>query len=100
MFLMTDFVIMQSGKKVKRMAEYIVKETGYPGTLSQEVVGELIRCKDCRYYIPYDWIFDGWTRSSNINDYSQDEIGCAVNEHNYPPEGFCSFAERKEGEAE
>lgn len=60
---------------------------------------KIVRCRDCKYYIPYDWIFDGWTRSSNINDYSQDEIGCAVNEHNYPPEGFCSFAERKEGEA-
>lgn len=57
---------------------------------------EIVRCKDCKYYIPYDWMFDGLTRSSNINDYSQDEIGCAVNDHNYPPEGFCSCAERRE----
>lgn len=59
---------------------------------------EVIRCKDCRYYIPYDWMFDGLTRSSNINDYSQDEIGCSVNDHNYPPEGFCSCAERRTDE--
>lgn len=81
------------------MAEYIITEhPDYP--YEEPKPQELIRCKDCRYYIPYEWIFDGWTRSSNINDYSQDEIGCAVNEHNYPPEGFCSFAERREGKAE
>lgn len=32
------------------MSEYIVKETGYPGAVKQEVVGELIRCKDCKHY--------------------------------------------------
>ena len=31
------------------MAEYIVKETDYPLATRQEVVGELIRCKDCRF---------------------------------------------------
>ena len=56
---------------------------------------EIIHCKDCKYYIPYDWMFDGLTRSSNRNDYTPDEIGCAVNDHNYPPEGFCSNAERR-----
>ena len=29
------------------MAEYIVRETGYPGQIKQEIVGELVRCKDC-----------------------------------------------------
>ena len=29
------------------MSEYIVRETGYPGAVMQEVVGELVRCKDC-----------------------------------------------------
>lgn len=32
------------------MAEYIIRETGYPGTLKQEIVGELVRCRDCRHY--------------------------------------------------
>ena len=36
------------------MAEYIVKETGYPGELKQEVAGELIRCKECIYGRPVD----------------------------------------------
>lgn len=29
------------------MSEYIVKETGFPGTIKQEIVQELVRCKDC-----------------------------------------------------
>lgn len=49
------------------MSEYIVRETGYPGTLTQEIVGELVRCKDCKHKggfgcpwwkgedIPNDW---------------------------------------------
>ena len=61
---------------------------------------EIVRCKDCKFYIPYDWMFDGLTRSSNRNDYSPDEIGCSVNDHNYPPEGFCSYAERRTDEAD
>lgn len=31
------------------MSEYIVRETGYPGTIKQEIVDELVRCKDCKY---------------------------------------------------
>lgn len=31
------------------MSEYIVKETGYPGAIKQEIVGELVRCRDCRW---------------------------------------------------
>ena len=32
------------------MSEYIVRETGYPGAVKQEVMGELVRCKDCKYF--------------------------------------------------
>lgn len=31
------------------MREYIVRETGYPGQLKQEVVAELVRCKECKW---------------------------------------------------
>ena len=58
---------------------------------------EIIRCQDCKYYIPYEWMFDGITRSSNAADYAPDEIGCSINDHNYQPDGFCSCAERREG---
>lgn len=29
------------------MSEYIVRETGFPGAVKQEVVGEVVRCKEC-----------------------------------------------------
>lgn len=32
------------------MAEYIVGETVYPLGARQEVIGELIRCKDCKHW--------------------------------------------------
>ena len=40
-------------QKGKTMSEYIVRETGYPGTLKQEIVEELVRCKDCKYCAIY-----------------------------------------------
>ena len=30
--------------------DYIVRETNYPDATKQEVIGELVRCRDCRYY--------------------------------------------------
>ena len=29
--------------------EFIVRETGYPGATKQDVVGELVRCIDCKH---------------------------------------------------
>ena len=29
------------------MSEFIVNETGYPGAIKQEIVGELVRCREC-----------------------------------------------------
>ena len=31
------------------MSEYIVRETDYGLATKQEIVGELVRCKDCRW---------------------------------------------------
>lgn len=60
------------------MSEYIVRETAYPGAVKQEVVGEIVRCKDCKW---------------------RDEPGCAlriVDESDKPKDnGFCSFGERR-----
>ena len=54
------------------MSEYIVRETGYPGAIKQEIVGELVRCKDCRWHereqpgmvycpcIVGNWVEDDW----------------------------------------
>ena len=37
---------------------------------------EIVRCKDCKYWIPYDWMFGEVWQSRNIADYPEDEIGC------------------------
>lgn len=56
---------------------------------------EIIHCKDCKHYMPYEWMWDDISRSSDINDYAPDEIGCEKIDHHCQPDGFCSFAERK-----
>lgn len=57
------------------MSEYIVRETGYPGTLKKEIVGEVIRCRECRW----------WDREEEycIDFFVTD------------PNGYCSWAERR-----
>lgn len=70
------------------MAEYIVRETGYPGAVKQEIVGELVRCKDCKYYDP-SWTADG----------RRFDAECAFHEwYRAEPkeDDYCSKGERKE----
>lgn len=38
------------GGKEQGMSEYIVRETVFPGAVKHEVIGELVRCKDCKYH--------------------------------------------------
>ena len=74
------------------MAEYIVGETVYPLGTRQEVVGELIRCKDCKYwregtaYFYCDKLFGMGVL--DVFDYMTDE------------DDYCSMAERKTDEKE
>ena len=65
------------------MSEYIVRETGYPGTIKQEIVQELVRCKDCRY-----WYGDGY-----CNKWDNGPGHPEVLEND-----FCSMGERREDE--
>lgn len=30
--------------------EYIVREIGFPGVLKQEIVGEIVRCEECKHW--------------------------------------------------
>lgn len=65
------------------MAEYIMRESGYPGRLETEIVGELTRCKDCKLFGDEKCLmyFDGY-------DWAE-------------PDGYCHLAERREeGEAD
>lgn len=66
------------------MAEFIVRETGYPGAVKQEVVGELVRCKDCK------WFYGEWFNGGNW---------CVRYLKAFAPNDFCSYAgNREEGE--
>lgn len=56
---------------------------------------EIIYCKDCKHWMPYDWMFSEVWRSVNMDDYSEDEIGCAYCDMNMSANDFCSRAERK-----
>lgn len=42
---------VKGGDSMEQFAvrEYIVREIGFPGVLKQEIVGEIVRCKDCKY---------------------------------------------------
>ena len=70
--------------------EFIVLEMGYPGAIKQEVVGELVRCKDCKHY---EWAdnrafgmptkYCSWTGFEDVDD-----------------DDFCSRGERRTGNAD
>ena len=67
------------------MAEYIVRETGYPGTITQEVVQELVRCKDCRYrYV------DGENVRYNVCELNHNKV--------QSDDWFCADGERRNDE--
>ena len=70
----------------KTMAEYIVRETGYPMATKQEVVGELVRCRECEWYkTNYSW-----------NGKEHKVCGIEPFEPIRREEDYCSYAERKE----
>ena len=57
---------------------------------------EIIRCKDCKHWIPYDWMFSEIWQSKNIADYPEDEIGCEWSDMSMKANDFCSVAEKRE----
>jgi len=67
------------------MAEYIMRESGYPGRLETEIVGELTRCKDCKW----------WHDAPTSDGYNSCEKDALIRHEDF----FCAAAERKEGEA-
>ena len=56
----------------------------------------IIRCKDCKHWIPYDWMFSEMWQSKNIADYPEDEIGCDCCDMAMKANDFCSRAVRRE----
>lgn len=66
--------------------EFIVREMGYPGVMKQEVVGELVRCADCKH------------RSSNNDWFETLVCPCECGEYSWnpPDDFFCAYGERSE----
>ena len=56
---------------------------------------KIIRCKDCKYWIPYDWMFSEMWQSENMADYSENEIGCNYYDMAMKANDFCSRAVRR-----
>jgi hypothetical protein len=56
---------------------------------------QIVRCKDCKYWVPYDWMFSEVWQSRNIADYSEDEIGCKFCDMTMKANDFCSRGERR-----
>ena len=57
---------------------------------------EIVRCKDCKHWIPYDWMFSEVWQSKNMADYPEDEIGCNLCDMAMKADDFCSRAVRRE----
>ena len=78
------------------MAEYIVRETVYPLGTRQEVIGELIRCKDCKHQVKE------WRDDKRLKDKGYWVCGCEVvgDACGYwallgQDDDYCSMAERR-----
>lgn len=79
------------------MAEYIVKESGYPGRLETEIVGELIRCKDCKWW-GYD-DDDGVVRVCHAAKHGHMSSNWSIMIYRtHKGDFYCADAERKEGD--
>ena len=66
-------------KVERRMKEYIVKDM--TGEFEDKDYPELIRCKDCRWFLPSECKSSGW---------------CSFSQHGYPSaDDYCSDAEGK-----
>ena len=86
------------------MAEYIVKETVYSLGTRQEVIGELIRCKDCKH----------WRQQTNYQGAllsfgfcESDAMWCSlygetteVSHIDTDDDFYCGYAERRTDEAD
>ena len=61
----------------------------------QPKTAKIIQCKDCKNWIPYDWMFNKTWKSTSIDNYAEDEIGCRYCDMHMSSSDFCSKAERR-----
>ena len=79
---------------VKAVTDEVIKELI---KLPSADAVEIIRCKDCKHWIPYDWMFSEVWKSQNIDDYAESEIGCTYCDMSMGAMDYCSRGERKDG---
>ena len=99
---MLKLAIVEKGQANER-GKYIVGDIWeLTGAEIREVIDsqptiqpEIVRCKDCKHWIPYDWMFSEVWQSKNIADYPEDEIGCDCCDMAMKANDFCSRAERR-----
>ena len=97
-----QLAIVEEGQANKRKKYIIGDIWELTGAEIREVINsqptiqpEIIRCKDCKHWIPYDWMFSEVWQSKNIADYPEDEIGCNYCDMTMKANDFCSRWERK-----
>ena len=98
-----QLAIVEEGQANKRKKYIIGDIWELTGAEIREVINsqptiqpEIIRCKDCKHWIPYDWMFSEMWQSKNIADYPEDEIGCNWCDMAMKADDFCSRAVRRE----
>ena len=98
-----QLAIVEEGQANKRKKYIIGDIWELTGAEIREVINsqptiqpEIVRCKDCKHWIPYDWMFSEVWQSKNIDDYPEDEIGCKFCDMTMKSNDFCSRAEKRE----
>ena len=98
-----QLAIVEEGQANKRKKYIIGDIWELTGAEIREVINsqptiqpEIVRCKDCKHWIPYDWMFSEVWQSKNIADYPEDEIGCNYCDMAMKANDFCSRGEKRE----
>ena len=98
-----QLAIVEEGQANKRKKYIIGDIWELTGAEIREVINsqptiqpEIVRCKDCKHWMPYEWMFREVWQSKNIADYPEDEIGCNYCDMSMKADDYCSRAERRE----
>ena len=98
-----QLAIVEEGQANKRKKYIIGDIWELTGAEIREVINsqptiqpEIVRCKDCKHWIPYDWMFSEVWRSKNMADYPEDEVGCNWCDMAMKANDFCSRSEKRE----
>lgn len=98
-----QLAIVEEGQANKRKKYIIGDIWELTGAEIREVINSqptiqpnIVRCKDCKHWIPYDWMFSEVWRSKNMADYPEDEMGCNWCDMAMKANDFCSRGEKRE----